>query len=68
MDIFDRITTALTIVGALNWGLVGAFGFDLVAAIGGGPAGMVSRVIYIVVGLCGLWCVGAMFRRKKGDY
>jgi uncharacterized membrane protein YuzA (DUF378 family) len=45
-----RIATALLIVGGLNWGLVGMFNFDLVAAIFGGPASLMSRLIYCLVG------------------
>lgn len=51
--------TALTIaiIGAINWLLVGLFQFDLVAAICGGQAAIVSRIIYVIVGLAGLWCI-----------
>lgn len=47
----DVLAAILLVVGGLNWGLVGLFGFDLVAAIGGGSSGALARVIYIVVGL-----------------
>ena len=51
--------TALTlvIIGAINWLLIGIFQFDLVAAIFGGQAAVVSRIIYTLVGLAGLWCL-----------
>ena len=47
----------LVIIGAINWLLVGLFQFDLVAAIFGGSAAVISRIIYCLVGLAGLWCL-----------
>ena len=47
----------LVIIGAINWLLIGLFQFDLVAAIFGGQAAIVSRIIYSLVGLAGLWCI-----------
>ncbi len=47
----------LVIVGALNWLLIGLFGFDLVAAIFGGETAVFSRIIYSLVGIAGLWCL-----------
>ena len=61
--IWDRIALALVIIGALNWGAIGLFGFDLVAFICGGQMAVLSRVIYTVVGIAGLWCVSLLFRR-----
>ena len=58
----DKISLVLTIIGALNWGLVGLFQFDLVAWIFGSQAAIASRIIYIVVALAGLWCVSLLFR------
>ena len=51
--------TALTfvILGALNWGLVGFFQFDLIAALFGGMDTWVSRIIYAVIGICGIYCL-----------
>ena len=54
MKAFNLVTLALVIVGGLNWGLVGAFSFDLVAAIFG-DGSILSRLIYVVVGLSALW-------------
>ena len=62
--IWDRIALALVIIGALNWGAIGLFGFDLVAFIGGGQMAVVSRVIYTLVGIAGLWCVSLLFREN----
>ncbi|MBQ5969901.1 MAG: DUF378 domain-containing protein [Clostridia bacterium] len=58
----DKISLVLTIVGALNWGLVGLFQFDLVAWIFGSQAAIGSRIVYIAVALAGLWCVSLLFR------
>ena len=62
MKVLDRIALALVIIGALNWGAVGLFRFDCVAAIFGGQAAAVSRVIYTLVGIAGLWCITLLFR------
>lgn len=48
----------LVLIGAINWGLIGFFGFDLVAALFGGPTSMVSRVIYAIVGIAGIFMIG----------
>lgn len=52
MDIFAAV---LLVVGGLNWGLVGLFQFDLVAAVGGGSGGALARIIYLVVGLAAIY-------------
>jgi uncharacterized membrane protein YuzA (DUF378 family) len=55
MKSLDVLAAALLVIGGLNWGRVGLFQFDLVAAIGGGTSGALARIIYIVVGLAGLY-------------
>ncbi len=60
--IIDKIALALVIIGALNWGLVGLFTFDLVAWICGGATTLLARIIYIAVALAGVWCVSLLFR------
>ena len=60
--IIDKIALALVIIGALNWGGIGLFGFDTVAFLCGGQMAVLSRVIYALVGLAGLWCVTMLFR------
>lgn len=55
MRTIDIVALILLIVGGLNWGLVGLFGFDLVAAIFGGVDAFLSRVIYTLVGLSAIW-------------
>jgi len=61
----DTIALLLTIVGALNWGLIALFQFDLVAWLGGGQAGLLSRVVYGLVALAGIWCITLLFRNKR---
>lgn len=61
----DTLALILSIIGSLNWGLVGIFKFDLVAWIFGGQASVISRIIYAVVGLAGLWCITLLFRRNR---
>ena len=61
----DTIALILSIIGSLNWGLVGIFKFDLVAWIFGGQTAVVSRIIYALVGLAGLWCITLLFRRNR---
>ena len=65
MMIANKIALILSIIGALNWGLVGIFKFDLVAWIFGGQDAAVSRIIYALVGLAGLWCISLLFRRGR---
>lgn len=59
----NTIALILMIIGALNWGLVGLFQYDLVAAIFGGMSGVVSRIIYTIVGIAGIWGITMLFRR-----
>ena len=59
----DTIALLLSIIGSLNWGLVGLFRFDLVAWLFGGQTAIISRVVYTLVGLAGLWCISLLFRR-----
>lgn len=58
----DRIALFLTIVGALNWGSIGIFQFDIVAAIFGGQGALLSRIVYTLVALAGVWCISLFFR------
>jgi hypothetical protein len=61
----DTAALLITIIGALNWGLVSLFQFDLVAWIGGGQGSLVSRIIYGVVALAGIWCITLLFRDRR---
>lgn len=67
MHALNAITLILLIVGGLNWGLVGLFQFDLVAAIFGGQGAMLSRLIYILVGLSAAWQLVPLARSFSHD-
>ena len=64
--IIDRIALILAIIGGLNWGMVGLFRFDIVAALFGGSASGLSRIVYALVGLSALWCISLLFRERDG--
>ena len=61
----DRVALILVIVGALNWLLVGLFQFDLVATIFGGQNSFLSRTIYVLVGLSGIWSMTLLFKERR---
>ncbi len=63
----DRIALILVIIGAVNWGSVGLFQFDIVSWICGGQDAMFARIIYTVVALAGLWCVSLLFRSRDAE-
>ena len=58
----NKIALTLAIIGCLNWGLVGLFQFDLVGWIFGGMDSIISRIIFVVVALAGLWCINLLFK------
>lgn len=73
MKIVSTVAKVLVIIGAINWGLWGAFQFDLVAYLFGGDVSALSRIIYSLVGLAGLWelkcvisCCKSGSNHKKG--
>lgn len=59
----DRLALILVIIGALNWGLIGLFGFDFVATLLG-EMSTLSRLVYSLVGLAGLWCITLLFGER----
>ncbi|MGM9927898.1 MAG: DUF378 domain-containing protein [Bacillus sp. (in: firmicutes)] len=61
MSGIQRTALILTIIGALNWGLIGFFQYDLVANIFGGQSALLSRVIYALVGIAGIINIGLLF-------
>ena len=63
--ILDRIALILTIVGALNWGSIGLFRFDIVAWICGGQTALIARIVYTLVALAGVWCISLLFRERE---
>ena len=65
--IMDRIALIFAIIGGLNWGSIGIFGFDVIAYLFGGQMSAVSRVIYTLVGLASIWCISLIFRDRDVD-
>ncbi len=62
----DKICLILSIIGSLNWGLVGLFNFDLVAWAFGSQTAILSRIIYVVIALAGIWCITLLFKDRIG--
>ncbi len=62
--LLDKISLILVIIGALNWGSIGLFQFDIVAWIFGGQGAVISRIIYTLVALAGIWCISMLFREN----
>ena len=61
----DRIALILVTIGALNCGSIGLFKFDLVAWLFGGQAAIMSRIIYVIIALAGIWCISLLFRETE---
>lgn len=61
----DKISLILVIVGALNWGSIGLFQFDIVGWICGGQDSIVARIIFTLVALAGIWCISMLFRDRE---
>ena len=58
----DKFALLLVIVGALNWGSIGIFGFDIAGWLFGGQAAIVSRIVFTIIGLAGIWAISLLFR------
>ena len=67
MKIIDKIALILIVIGALNWGSVGFFGFDCVAFLFGGQMGTISRIIYALGGVAGHWGITMIFRDNDSE-
>ena len=63
--LIDKIALILVIIGALNWGSIGIFGFDNEAFLCGGQMALISRIIYTLVGIAGIWCISLLFREHE---
>ncbi len=63
MNVLNKIFLVLLIIGGLNWGLIGLFQFDLVATLFGGMSSILSRIVYTLVGISGLYCITLLFQR-----
>jgi uncharacterized membrane protein YuzA (DUF378 family) len=66
MKTIHCVAKLLVIVGALNWGLIGFFEYNVVAEIFGGPMSKWTRTIYAVVGIAGLYCLFHHFKKRCG--
>ena len=66
LSILDKISIVLVIIGAINWGLVGLLNFDLIAAVAGSYS-LISRIIYTLIGLCGIVVIIAFINMKKSQ-
>ena len=64
----DKLSLLLVIIGAINWGLVGLFQFDLIAFLFGGQGAMISRIIYAVIGAAGLWSISLLFDHEHSTH
>jgi len=62
----NKVALLLTIVGALNWGSTGLFQIDIVGWLFGGQAALLSRLIFTLVGIAGLWCIALLFDDRRG--
>ncbi len=62
----DKTALTLAIIGALNWGSIGLFRFDIVAWLFGGQTNIFARIVYTIIALAGVWCISLLFRHD-GD-
>lgn len=65
LAMLDRLALLLVVIGAINWGSVGLFQFDIVSWLFGGADSIISRVIFTLVAIAGLWCISLFFRRRE---
>ena len=63
----NRIALTLATIGALNWGSIGLFKFDFLSAIFGGMNATFSRIVFTLIGIAGIWCVGMLFSKVHRD-
>lgn len=63
IKMIDKIALVIVIIGAINWAFIGLFGIDLVALAFGGQLSLISRIVYTIVGLAGLWSISILFKR-----
>lgn len=61
----NKVALLLTIIGAINWGSIGLFQFDIVGWLFGGQAAVFSRIIFTLVGIAGLWCIALLFDDRR---
>lgn len=68
LSLIDKLSFILVIIGALNWGLIGLFNFNLIGAIFGEPANFIGRIIYILVGVAGIYLIYFWLNTKRKAY
>ena len=61
----NKLVLILIIIGALNWGCIGIFGFDVLSFLLGGEASVLGHIVYTIVGLAGLWSISFLFRQEQ---
>ena len=61
----DRLALIIMIIGGINWGSVGLFNFDLVSFIFGGSDQILTKIVFVIVGLSALWCISLLFRERE---
>lgn len=64
-NILDKVSLIFVIIGAINWGLIGLFNFNLIGALLGEPTNLIGRIIYIIVGIAGVDMLTFIFKMKK---
>lgn len=64
-NLLDKVSLILVIIGAINWGLIGLFNFNLIGSLLGEPANLIGRLIYIIVGVAGMNMLMFIFKMKK---
>lgn len=67
MSFLDKIAILLVTVGALNWGSIGLFGFDFVSWLLGGSGSLLTRIVFTLVGVAGVWAVSLLFRPMRDE-
>ncbi|MFL0195884.1 DUF378 domain-containing protein [Clostridium sp. WILCCON 0269] len=64
-SIIDKVSLILIVVGALNWGLIGLFNFNIIEIIFGDPVNLIGRILYIIIGVAGLNMIMLFFKTKN---
>lgn len=63
----DKVALTILIIGGLNWGSIGIFGFDIIGWIFGGQLTVGSRIIFVIVALAAIWCIHLLFHDEKDE-
>ena len=67
MSFLDKLAILLVTIGALNWGSVGLFGFDFVSWLFGGSDALLTRIVFTLVGIAGVWAISLLFRPMRDE-